>query len=79
VNLLSSLPVYCGKEVFIYSEGRNIKMVELIKENDEKKFKKALEKALKQYPGANVQYSVSQGTGIGGSAKVIFTALLIIR
>jgi hypothetical protein len=52
-------------------------MVEIIKENDEKKFQKSLENALKKKPNAQVHYSVSQGTGLGGSAKVIFTALLI--
>jgi hypothetical protein len=52
-------------------------MVELIKENDEKKFVKAVEKAMKNSPSAAIHYSVSQGTGLGGSAKVIFTALII--
>jgi hypothetical protein len=52
-------------------------MVEVIEEKDRKKFQKALENALKKKPNAQVHYSVSQGTGLVGSAHVIYTALLI--
>jgi hypothetical protein len=52
-------------------------MVQIIKETDEKKFIKELEKALKENPNAKVHYSAGAGAGLGGSSKFVYTALLI--
>jgi hypothetical protein len=54
-------------------------MVQLIQEKKEAKFLKLVENALKLQPNAEVHYSVSQGTGLGGSASVIYTALIVER
>jgi hypothetical protein len=51
--------------------------MEIIKEKDEKRFIKALTTAIKKNPNAKIHYSASQGTGIGGSASLVYTALLI--
>jgi len=54
-------------------------IVTIVENKDKDKFTNEIAKLLQRYPNAQVQYSVGHGLALGGSSRVMYTALVIVR